>query len=94
MEPTTPATEEKQTTSDDEKKLEDDAAVKRAIRRASISTVRAGIAKRERAMSGQQGKEGGVVVEGSEDAKAETTGDSKHDENAEVEGKKEAAKLA
>ena len=96
MEPNTPIKEETQTTSNDEKKQEiandDDAAVKRAIRRASISTVRAGIAKRERAMSGQ-GKEGVDAVEGCEDARTETLDESQDSEEAVLEEEnKEGAK--
>ena len=94
MEPTTPTAEDKQTTSNDEKKQEkamDDAAVKRSIRRASISTVRAGIAKRERAMS-EQGKEGAAVVEGREDAKAETLKESQDSKEAVLEDEKEEPK--
>ena len=93
MEPITPAAEDKQTTSDDvtkQERVKEDDAAKRAIRRASISKVRAGIAKRERAMSGQ-GKEGADAVEGQEDAKAETLEELQDSKEAVLENEKEEA---
>lgn len=91
MEPITSTKEDEQTTCDDVKKQEtmkEDDSVKRAIRRASISTVRAGIAKRERAMSGHA-KEGADAVEGQEDAKAETPKESQDSKETVLEDEKE-----